>query len=58
MRKVLGLAAFGAALGVSAANAATITIATVNNAQMEVMQNLSTIWEKQSCKDINLVVLE
>jgi sorbitol/mannitol transport system substrate-binding protein len=58
VRKVLGLAAFGAALGVSAANAATITIATVNNAQMEVMQNLSTIWEKQTGNHINWVVLE
>lgn len=41
-----------------AASAATITIATVNNSQMIVMQRLSPQWEKQTGNHINWVVLE
>ena len=42
----------------AAAQAATITIATVNNSQMVVMQKLSSVWEKQTHNKINWVVLE
>jgi ABC-type glycerol-3-phosphate transport system substrate-binding protein len=47
-------------LGVMAlpASAATITIATVNNSQMIVMQKLSPAWEKQTGNTINWVTLE
>ena len=41
-----------------AASAATITIATVNNSQMVVMQRLSPQWEKATGNHINWVVLE
>jgi len=41
-----------------AASAATITIATVNNSQMIVMQKLSPEWEKATGNHINWVVLE
>ncbi len=44
--------------GSAAASAATITIATVNNSQMIVMQKLSPQWEKQTGNHINWVVLE
>jgi ABC-type glycerol-3-phosphate transport system substrate-binding protein len=40
------------------APAETITIATVNNSQMIVMQKLSPQWEKQTGNTINWVVLE
>ncbi len=40
------------------AEAATITIATVNNSQMVTMQKLSGEWEKQTGNKINWVVLE
>jgi ABC-type glycerol-3-phosphate transport system substrate-binding protein len=40
------------------ASAATITIATVNNSQMIVMQKLAPAWEKQTGNTINWVVLE
>ncbi len=40
------------------ASAATITIATVNNSQMIVMQRLSPAWEKQTGNKINWVTLE
>ena len=42
----------------SAASAATITIATVNNSQMVTMQQLSPAWEKETGNKINWVVLE
>jgi ABC-type glycerol-3-phosphate transport system substrate-binding protein len=58
MRKLVALAAFGVSLGVSAASAETITIATVNNSQMEDMQKLSSVWEKETGNHINWVVLE
>ncbi len=45
-------------LGMAAASAETITVATVNNSQMVVMQKLSSQWEKQSGNTINWVVLE
>ena len=38
--------------------AADITVATVNNSQMVVMQRLSSQWEKQTGNHINWVVLE
>ena len=41
-----------------AASAATITIATVNNSQMVVMQRLSPQWEKATGNHINWVILE
>ena len=46
------------AVSAGAASAATITIATVNNSQMVVMQKLSPQWEKQTGNHINWVVLE
>ncbi len=46
------------AVPAGAASAATITIATVNNSQMIVMQRLSPQWEKQTGNHINWVVLE
>ena len=46
------------ALGVAAASAETITVATVNNSQMVTMQKLSSAWEKQTGNTINWVVLE
>ena len=42
----------------SAAHAATITVATVNNADMVVMQKLSEQWEKATGNTISWVVLE
>jgi ABC-type glycerol-3-phosphate transport system substrate-binding protein len=43
---------------VSNAYAAEITVATVNNADMIVMQKLAPKWEKATGKKINWVVLE
>jgi sorbitol/mannitol transport system substrate-binding protein len=40
------------------ASAETITVATVNNSQMIVMQKLSPQWEKQTGNKVNWVVLE
>jgi ABC-type glycerol-3-phosphate transport system substrate-binding protein len=55
--KLLTLAAL--AVGVPyAAGAATITVATVNNSDMVIMQQLSTKWEQQTGNKINWVVLE
>ncbi len=58
--RLQGLATFAAVslLGTVAAHAETITVATVNNSQMVVMQKLSSQWEKQSGNTINWVVLE
>jgi ABC-type glycerol-3-phosphate transport system substrate-binding protein len=60
MRQALFAAVLGAVLGVSAApaSAETITVATVNNSDMIVMQRLSTQWEQQTGNHINWVVLE
>jgi sorbitol/mannitol transport system substrate-binding protein len=44
--------------GAGTSRAATITIATVNNSQMVVMQRLSSQWEKETGNHINWVVLE
>lgn len=57
MSALLGAAAL-AALGMTAANAAEITIATVNNNDMIVMQKLAPQWEKATGNKINWVVLE
>src|SRR5580692_836874 len=48
-------AAFGA---VGAASAETLTIATVNNSDMIIMQKLSPQWEKATGNKLNWVVLE
>src|SRR3954466_14023967 len=52
--------AFAAALLGSAAlaQAETLTIATVNNSDMIIMQKLAPQWEKQSGNTLNWVVLE
>ncbi len=44
--------------GSAVAQAGTLTIATVNNSQMVVMQKLSSDWEKKTGNTINWVVLE
>jgi sorbitol/mannitol transport system substrate-binding protein len=57
----LGFAAAlaGALLGGSAlAHAETLTIATVNNSDMIIMQKLSSNWEQQTGNKLNWVVLE
>ena len=58
--RLRAIAAFAAALlsGTCLAQAETITIATVNNSQMVVMQKLSSVWEKKTGNHINWVVLE
>ena len=58
--RLRAIAAFAAALmsGTCLAHATTITIATVNNSQMVVMQKLSSAWEKKTGNNINWVVLE
>ena len=57
--RVLGAIVAALLTGTSlAAHAATITIATVNNSQMVVMQKLSSVWEKKTGNHINWVVLE
>lgn len=48
----------GVMLCASAAGAATITIATVNNNDMIIMQKLSPKWEQETGNKINWVVLE
>lgn len=58
--RLRAIAAFAAALlsGTCIAQAATITIATVNNSQMVTMQKLSSVWEQKTGNHINWVVLE
>ncbi|HTI01942.1 MAG TPA: sugar ABC transporter substrate-binding protein [Acidisoma sp.] len=59
--RLRAIAAFTAAFMAGtclAAQATTITIATVNNSQMVVMQKLSSVWEKKTGNHINWVVLE
>ncbi|MCB8875647.1 ABC transporter substrate-binding protein [Acidisoma silvae] len=58
--RLKAIAAFAAALlsGTCLAHAETITIATVNNSQMVVMQKLSSTWEQKTGNHINWVVLE
>jgi sorbitol/mannitol transport system substrate-binding protein len=58
VKKFVALAGLAASLGASVAHADTITIATVNNSQMEDMQKLSSVWEKATGNHINWVVLE
>lgn len=54
-----GMLSLGAlALGAQLANAETLTIATVNNDDMIVMQKLSSQWEKATGNTLNWVVLE
>lgn len=58
--RLRAIAAFAAVFlsGTCLAQATTITIATVNNSQMVVMQKLSSVWEKKTGNHINWVVLE
>jgi ABC-type glycerol-3-phosphate transport system substrate-binding protein len=58
--RLRAIAAFAVALlsGTCFAQAATITIATVNNSQMVTMQKLSSTWEQKTGNHINWVVLE
>ena len=56
--KACGTIAAVLVLGCGSALAADITVATVNNSQMVVMQRLSSQWEKQTGNQINWVVLE
>ena len=44
--------------GLTAAHAETLTIATVNNGDMIIMQKLSPQWEKQTGNKVNWVILE
>jgi sorbitol/mannitol transport system substrate-binding protein len=57
LRKLLAGAAL-LAFSAGAASAATITIATVNNSDMIIMQKLSPQWEQKTGNKINWVVLE
>lgn len=52
------LVAMGATLLGGVAHAETLTIATVNNSDMIIMQKLSPQWEKETGNKINWVVLE
>ena len=60
MTRARTIAAFAAALlgGSALAQAETLTIATVNNADMIIMQRLSPKWEQASGNKLNWVVLE
>src|SRR5215203_719101 len=60
MTRARTIAAFAAALlgGSAIASAETLTIATVNNADMIIMQRLSPKWEEASGNKLNWVVLE
>ena len=58
MRQIIRAAAVAVLLGGFTAQAETITIATVNNNDMIVMQRLSSTWEKETNNKINWVVLE
>src|SRR5687768_11912460 len=51
-------AAAALAAGGTAAQAETITIATVNNADMIIMQELASQWEQETGNTLNWVVLE
>ena len=54
----LGVSLSAVMLGAFAAHAEDLTIATVNNDDMIVMQKLSPAWEKQTGNKLNWVVLE
>ena len=58
IRNVLAVVAAGAAGAASVASAEEITIATVNNGDMIIMQDLSPRWEEETGHTINWVVLE
>ncbi len=60
MRRTLVIAGFAAALlgGTSLASAETLTIATVNNSDMIIMQKLSSKWEEETGNKLEWVVLE
>ena len=55
---ILGLSAAASALAASAALSEKITVATVNNGDMIIMQKLSPEWEKATGNKVNWVVLE
>ncbi len=56
--KTLLLGACGSLALTAIANAEELTIATVNNSDMIIMQKLSPIWEEQTGNTLNWVVLE
>src|SRR5690606_17853959 len=56
--KLLLSSAAGAGLLATVAHAEEITVATVNNGDMIIMQKLSGAWEKETGHKINWVVLE
>jgi sorbitol/mannitol transport system substrate-binding protein len=59
MRKSFSIiAAAAAAIAAAPAMAETITIATVNNSDMNIMQRLSPQWQEETGNTINWVVLE
>src|SRR3954454_21623313 len=53
-----GVSALAASGGAAPAHAETLTIATVNNSDMIIMQKLSSKWEEQTGNKLNWVVLE
>ena len=55
---LLAMAGFAMAVASSDARADTLTIATVNNSDMIIMQKLSPEWEKATGNKLNWVVLE
>ncbi|MDP9592308.1 ABC transporter substrate-binding protein [Shinella oryzae] len=58
MIRILSATAVGLGLFAGLAQAEEISIATVNNGDMIIMQKLSAAWEKQTGNKINWVVLE
>jgi len=58
MIRILSATAVGLGLFAGLAQAEEISIATVNNGDMIIMQKLSSAWEKQTGNKINWVVLE
>ena len=57
-RTLLAAAVAGTACAASVAQAEEITIATVNNGDMIIMQDLSSRWEEETGNTVNWVVLE
>ena len=58
VRLATAIAAGALIAGATVAQAETITIATVNNSDMIIMQRLSTAFEQQTGHELNWVVLE
>ncbi|MBB3713040.1 multiple sugar transport system substrate-binding protein/sorbitol/mannitol transport system substrate-binding protein [Limimaricola variabilis] len=58
IKRNLLVSAAGLAIAASAAHAEEITIATVNNGDMIIMQELSSQWEEETGNTINWVTLE